>query len=336
MSRIPDRLRLLALLVVASLGLLTACGGSSDDEAADAPDSAASAPSGPWSYVDGLGQTIELDEVPTRIAAYGDAAAALIGFGIKPVAIFHYVDPATDSTFEGVDLSGIDIVGTSYGEINLEQLAAAQPDLIVTTSYEGETPDTMYGFKDKAQIDAVRKIAPIAGILQTGTAEDVIKANEALVATLGVDVESGKVAEDKAAFAAASEKLAAAGEKGITVLPLYAEDAGLYLAIPKDEPALNYYQQLGVDFVETGGPDDYYWEQLSWENADKYNPDLILYSVRDSYTPEQLMEQPTFARLAAAQADQLHPWKFKSMDYASQATWMNELADVITAAEKVS
>lgn len=336
MSRTPDRCRLLALLVVASVGLLTACGGSSEDEAADSPTSAASAPSGPWSYVDGLGQTIELAEVPTRIAAYGDAAAALIGFGIKPVAIFHYVDPADDATFEDVDLEGIEIVGTSYGEIDVEQLAATQPDLIVTTSYQGETPHTMYGFKDKAQIDAIRKIAPIAGIMQTGTAADVIKANEALAATLGIDVGSGKVAEDKAAFEAASQKLTTAGETGITVLPMYAEDAGVYVAIARDEPALAYYQQLGVDFVETGGPDDYYWEELSWENADKYDPDLILYSVRDSYTPEQLMDQPTFARMPAAQAGQLHPWKFKSMDYASQATWMNELAEAITSAEEVS
>lgn len=31
---------------------------------------------------------------------------------------------------------------------------------------------------------------------------------------------------------------------------------------PSDDPALNYYQSLGVDFVEPDG-DDYFWEILS-------------------------------------------------------------------------
>ena len=41
-------------------------------------------------------------------------------------------------------------------------------------------------------------------------------------------------------------------------------------------------------------------EVLSWERADKYRPDIVIYSVRDSFTPEQLMDQPVFAGLEAA------------------------------------
>ena len=36
--------------------------------------------------------------------------------------------------------------------------------------------------------------------MQTGSALDVIKTNEQLVASLGVNVESGPVADDRAAF----------------------------------------------------------------------------------------------------------------------------------------
>jgi iron-desferrioxamine transport system substrate-binding protein len=43
-------------------------------------------------------------------------------------------------------------------------------------------------------------------------------------------------------------------------------------------------------------------------------------------TPEKLMDQSVFARLEAAQAGQLHPWKVKSMDYQAQTNHLEELA----------
>jgi iron complex transport system substrate-binding protein len=318
---------------VATLGgLLSACG---DEEPSAGPGSDATPDTGPWTWTDDLGQEISLDETPTRIAAYGDAAAALMNFGITPVALFHYVPPDQDSTFEGLDLSGIEVVGTAYGEINLEQLAAATPDLIVTTLYDGDTPDSMYGFKDEAQVAKVKAIAPIVGVMQAGSAVDVIRTNEKLVASLGVDVESGSVADDRKAFEAASAALTAAAARGLTVLPVYGEDANFYVAKAPDDPALHYYADLGVSFVPVEG-EDYYWEILSWENADKYQPDIVLYSVRDSYTPEQLLDQAVFARLEAAQSGQLHPWKFKSMDYRAQTSYLGELAGWLAADQKVT
>jgi iron complex transport system substrate-binding protein len=328
MSRTSDRSRrhLLAPLAVAlvPLALVAACGSGSSSGQADETTGVA-AEAGPWTYTDDLGQTVELDERPTRIAAYGDEAAALMNFGVTPVALWHYTDPGEDSTFESLDLDGIEVVGTVYGEISLEKLAAAAPDLIVTTTYDGDTPSSMYGFKDETQLAKVREIAPVVGIEQSGTALDVIESNEELVAALGVDVDGGRVAEDRAAFEDASHELEHAAESGLSVVPIYAEDANLYYAKAPDDPALSYYESLGVDFTPVKG-EDYYWEVVSWENADTYDPDIVLYSVRTSYTPEQLMDQPTFARLAAARAGQLHPWKFKSMDYPSQTEYMLELA----------
>ena len=324
----------LATASVATLGgLLAACG---DDDLSSAPDNSKATPdAGPWTWTDDLGQEVSLDATPTRIAAYGDAAAALINFGITPVALFHYMAPDQDSTFEDLDLTGVEIVGTAYGEINLEALAATTPDLVVTTLYDGDTPDSMYGFKDGAQVARIKAIAPIVGVMQTGSALEVIKTNERLVASLGIDVEGGAVAEDRAAFEKASGALTAAAGSGLTVLPVYGEDANYYVAKAPDDPALRYYSELGLTFVPVEG-NDYYWEILSWENADKYQPDIVLYSVRDSYTPEQLMDQPVFARLAAAEADQLHPWKFKSMDYKAQTSYLGELAGWLASDSRVT
>jgi iron complex transport system substrate-binding protein len=318
--------------VTALCGLLTACG---DDEPSGSAGDERAPDQGPWTWTDDLGQEVSLDAAPTRIAAYGDAAAALINFGITPVALFHYMDPEQDSTFEDLDLSDVEVVGSAYGEINLEQLAATRPELVVTTLYDGDEPDSMYGFKDAAQIEKIRAIAPVVGVMQTGSAIDVIKKNEALVASLGVDVESGQVAEDRHAFEHASEALTEAAGSGLTVLPIYGEDANYYVAKAPDDPALRYYSELGLTFVPVEGK-DYYWEVLSWEQADKYQPDIVLYSVRDSFTPEQLMDQPVFARLEAAKAGQLHPWKFKSMDYRAQTGYLEELAGWLGSDQKVT
>jgi iron complex transport system substrate-binding protein len=100
--------------------------------------------------------------------------------------------------------------------------------------------------------------------------------------------------------------------------------------IPQDDPAMGYFQDLGVQFEDTGGPDDYYWEILSWENADRYEPDLLLNSARGSWSTEQLQEQPVFGRLAAVESGQVHPWKFTSMDYPSLTSYMGELAEWLT------
>ena len=329
-----SRRRLLggSLAVASVAGLIAACG---DDGSSPSAAGGAEPGRGPWTWTDDLGQEVSLDETPTRIAAYGDAAAALINFGITPVALFHYMEPEQDSTFEDLDLSDIEVVGTAYGEINLEALAATAPQLVVTTVYENETPDTMFGFKDEAQIAKIREIAPIIGVMQAGSAVDVIKTNEKLVTSLGIDIESGQIAADRAAFEEASAALTEAAGSGLTVLPVYGEDANYYVAKAPDDPALRYYSELGLSFVPVGG-EDYYWDTLSWENADKYEPDIVLYSVRDSFTPEQLMDQPVFASLKAAQAGQLHPWKFKSMDYKSQTSYLEELAGWLASDAKVT
>ena len=316
---------LAGVLALTLAGALAACGGDGGT-AADAPDDSATPSAGPWSWTDDLGQKVDLDQTPVRIAAYGDAAAALWHFGVTPVAIFTWMDPAKDVMFDGLDLSQTQVVGSTYGEINLEQLAAAQPDLIVATSYDGDSPDEMYGFKDKAQLAKVKEIAPVVAVAQVGSMKDVIATNEKLVASLGVDTGAdSQVGKDKAAFEAASQDLSDAAKGGLSVVPIYADSDGLYIAKAPDDPQLKYYQDLGVNFTAIGGK-DYYWEILSWENADRYDPDIFLNATRNSYSTEQLGEQPTFARLAAYQQDQIHPWASVSMDYPSQTAYMEELA----------
>jgi iron complex transport system substrate-binding protein len=99
-----SRRRLLAGgVAVVAAATLAACG-SSDSGGATAAEGSATPSAGPWSYTDDLGQTVTLDKTPVRIAAYGDAGAALWHFGVTPVAIFTWMDPANDTMFDDFDL----------------------------------------------------------------------------------------------------------------------------------------------------------------------------------------------------------------------------------------
>lgn len=325
-SRLSRRHVLAGGLALAATTVLAACGDDTSASTALAPDDSRTPSAGPWSYTDDLDQVIELEQTPVRIAAYGDAAAALWAFGIVPVAIFTWSDPDTDPMLADVDLSELAVVGRSYGEINLEALAKAAPDLIVATTYTGDTPDSMYGFKDEEQLAKIKKIAPVVAVAQVGSAVDVIATNERLVAALGIDTADGsQVADDRAAFEAASADLTDAAASGLTVLAIHGDTDGLYYAKAPDDPALKYFQDLGVAFVDVTGK-DYYWETVSWENADTYSPDLFLRTERGAFTLEQLGDQPVFAALPAVAAGQLHPWESNSMDYVSQTRYMTELA----------
>jgi iron complex transport system substrate-binding protein len=324
------------LLALGVTVAVSACGDDSTDTAGSG------SAEGGWSFTDDLGTTVELEEAPTRIAGLNDLAASLWNYGLEPVATFGQTSAEDDVAFEGRDLSDVAIVGTSYGEIDLEALAAADPDVIVTTIYpadsSGEIPaDTAgYGFNDMAQQEQVAEIAPIITIAYRGSAADVIERVVDLAGALGVDTEGGEVAEARADFEAASETLTEAAAGGVSVLPVYAtEGDGWWMAKAPDDPQLALYQELGVNFVDPGG-DGYFWNTVGWEEVPNHPSDVLLYSLRFSMTPEEIAAQPTAALLPAVQAGQLYPWKYIGPDYVSQAAYMEELAGYLTEAQKVT
>ncbi|TMR90830.1 ABC transporter substrate-binding protein [Nonomuraea basaltis] len=48
---------------------------------------------------------------------------------------------------------------------------------------------------------------------------------------------------------------------------------------------------------------------MSWENADKYQADVILVDARtQSMKIEEMARKPTWAKLPAVKAGQLYPW----------------------------
>jgi iron complex transport system substrate-binding protein len=322
-----------ATLALAAVVATAGCSGRSAEPAAAADE-------GGWSFTDDLGNTVELDAIPTRVAGLNDVVASLWNYGVAPVASFGQTSAADDVAFEGRDLADLEIVGESYGQIDLERLAAADPDVIVTSVYPTDSSGALdpgqplYGFESLQQQEQVARIAPIVAIAYRGSAADVIERTVELAGSLGAD--SAAIDAAREDYEAASAELRAAGERGITVLPVYATAAdGWWMGKAPDDPSLRLYSDLGVDFVEPGG-DTYFWETTSWERVTDHPSDVILYSLRGGETPEQMRAQPTYPLLPAVQAGQEHPWKYVGMDHVAQAAYMSELAGWLTEAEKVT
>jgi iron complex transport system substrate-binding protein len=321
-------MRLLGLLL-AGLLAVTACSTSAAEPAGG----------GSWSFTDDLGHTVTLDERPTRIAGLTDVVASLWNYGIPPVAAFGFTGISEDSRFAGRDLSGVTELGPIYGQIDLEALAAAEPDLIVTHAYPVDAAGTidpqapLYGFADLAQQEAVARIAPIVAITMDGSAVQVIDRTAQLALALGAD--PAVVAGSRAEYDAAADRLRAAATSGLQVVVVAAYPAeGFYVAKAPDDPTLTAFADLGVRFVDPGGT-GYYWETVSWENVGALAADVVLESQIDDMTADQILAQPVFARTPAAQARQIYPWVFASLDHAAQAAYMTEMAEHLESARKV-
>jgi iron complex transport system substrate-binding protein len=321
-------MRLLGL-VLAGLLAATAC-------ATSAPETTGT---GSWSFTDDLGRTVTVDERPARIAGLTDVVASLWNYGIEPVAAFGYTGISEDDRFAGRDLSGVTELGPMYGQIDLEALAAADPDLIVTHAYPVDAAGTidpqapLYGFADIAQQEAVARIAPIVAIRMDGSAVQVIDRTAQLALALGAD--PAVVTGARAGYDAAADRLRTAAASGLQVLVVAAYPTeGFYVAKAPDDPTLTAFADLGVRFVDPGGT-GYYWQTVSWENVGSLPADVVLESQIDEMTADQILGQPTFARTPAGQARQVYPWVFASMDYAAQAAYMTEVAGHLESARKV-
>lgn len=321
-------MRLLGLMI-AGLLAVTACSTS-------APETTGA---GSWSFTDDLGHTVTVDERPTRIAGLTDVVASLWNYGIEPVAAFGFTGISQDTRFAGRDLSGVTELGPMYGQIDLEALAAADPDLIVTHAYPVDAAGTidpqapLYGFADLAQQEAVSRIAPIVAVTMDGSAVQVIDRTAQLALALGAD--PAVVTGARAGYDAAADRLRTAATSGLQVLVVAAYPAeGFYVAKAPDDPTLTAFADLGVRFVDPGGT-GYYWQPVSWENVGSLPADVVLESQIDEMTADQILAQPTFARMPAGQARQVYTWVFASMDYAAQAAYMSEVAGHLESARKV-
>lgn len=263
-----------------------------------------------WTYTDGAGKTINLPQPPSRIIAHANAAAALIPLGIRPIGIFLDGAPSVDRATKGLDLTGIEIVGKGWYELNAEAILALDPDLILT---EYAPLEGFYNgaVGDAAIIDRIEAIAPIVGPAQGNSVIAMIEDYTKLAKSLGADLDAPEIIADKAAFDAALTrfKAAATAKPGLTVMAVSPSSTGISIAAPSEFGELSDFAAWGLNLVTPAVDPNSSYQTLSWENANLQPADLVLLDDRwGDRTAEDLAAQPLAQRIPAVAAGQLGNW----------------------------
>jgi iron complex transport system substrate-binding protein len=328
----PITMRAYVGLVAAGLAL-SACGSDIDSGTAEAAGSEkASSPDGPWEFTDGSGEVVRLDQTPARIIAHAGAAAALMSYGITPVGIYADESVKTDPNLQGLDLSGIEMLGQEWGSIDVAKASTLDPDLIVADWWPAEKAHSGLENGVKESSKKLADLAPVVGASQGESILELAEGYEELAKSLGADVDDPELSADKERFEAARDAFQEVVESkpGLTALAVSPADDLLYVANPEFAPELLDFQEwgLGVMDPERPDPDFPYWENLSWENADKYQPDVLL---MDSRTFEDSLatatKQPTWDTIRAAEAGQVISWP---------AFWLHTYGHYADALEKLT
>lgn len=312
--------------------LLAACGSS------DSPsEPAAGGTAGPSAFTDDQPVTITPPDREIRVVAQEDAANALYHFGIKPVGIFGGAPIADNPQLEGVEVTGIESVGEVFGEVNLEKLAALKPDFIVTTLYTGDGGQIfeggLFGFGTAKMQENAKAIAPLVAINASQPASKIIERFAELATALGADLDAAEIVQAKQRYETSVTKFkeAVAKKPGLTVEVLSGAADQAYIAAPALFADLQDFKAWGLDVITpTGKMVSAYYEAVSWENADKYKTDVVLYDSR-SYVlgPKDLAKFPTWSGLPAVKADQIGPWARIASSYQIYAAHIEELTTLI-------
>jgi iron complex transport system substrate-binding protein len=132
-------------------------------------------------------------------------------------------------------------------------------------------------------------------------------------------------------------KQAASKAADIRVMAVYADQAGMYVCKASLFGDLGDFQSWGMRFVEPEDPkpDN---EQLSWERADTYPADLILYWRTPTLSEQALSEIPTWSGLPAVRSGQVVEWvpedQFPTWDI--YAGYIEQVTSALTGAEVVA
>ena len=327
-----------------ALGLgavLAACG--DDDTKNGGSESAKETKSGPWSFKDDRGTTVKLDKVPTNIVAFTGVAAALFDYGIEVKGVFgptRTTDGKADVQAGDMDVSKLTIFGNKFDSFNVEQYAAFQPEVLISTTFDDA--GTLW-YVPEASKDKIAKLAPSVAIsVYDRQMPEPLQRMAELAESLGADMKAAKVVEAKKRFEAAAERLrkAAKARPEIRVLAGSAAPDVFYVSGSNYSIDLEYFKALGVNLVEppeeakkaTGG----WFETLSWENVDKYPADVIIMDDRASTIQPADITEGTWKKLPAVKAGQVIARSPEPiLSYDKCAPLVENLAKAIETAKKV-
>ncbi|WP_338703607.1 ABC transporter substrate-binding protein [Streptomyces sp. Q6] len=343
----PSRRGILAAGGALGLGVaLAACGNDDGSKDSGSGSTAKADKSGPWSFKDDRGTTVKLDKVPANIVAFTGVGAALYDYGVQVKGVF---GPTTvkggkpDVQAGDMDVSKVTVIGNEWGQFNIEKYASLAPDVLITTMFD-DAGTLWYVPEESAK--KIAKLAPSVGIsVFDRQLTQPLERMYALAESLGADLKADKVVAAKKRFETAAARLrkAAKAHPDIKVMAGSASADIFYVSGTDLSIDLEYFKALGVNFVEpteaakkaSGG----WFENLSWENVDKHQADIIMMDDRaQALQPDALKgEKPTWDKLPAVKAGQVIARSPEPiLSYDKCAPLLENLAEAIENAKKVS
>ncbi len=330
-----------------ALGLgaaLAACGDDDAKSGGSGDGTTAAAKSGPWSFKDDRGTTVKLDKVPTKIVAFVGVAAALYDYGIEIKGVFGPTktkDGKADVQAGDMDVSKLTVFGNVWDQFNVEQYAAFQPEVLISTTFD--SAGTLW-YVPQASKDKIAKLAPsVAVSVYDRQLTKPLQRMWELAESLGADMKADKAVQAKKDFEAAAERLrkAAKARPEIKVMAGSASQDLFYVSGTNLSVDLEYFKALGVNFVEppesakkAGGG---WFESLSWENVDKYPADIIMMDDRSSTIQPADITEATWKKLPAVKAGQVIARSPEPiLSYSKCTPLLTNLAEAIEKAKKVS
>jgi iron complex transport system substrate-binding protein len=325
------------------LGAVLAACGDDDAKSGGSGEATTAAKSGPWTYRDDRGTTVKLDKVPTKIVAFVGVAAALYDYGIEVKGVFgptRTKDGKADVQAGDMDVSKLTVFGNVWDQFNVEQYAAFQPEVLISTTFD--SAGTLW-YVPQASKDKIAKLAPSVAlsVYDRQLTKPLARMWE-LAESLGADLKAAKAVQAKKDFEAAAERLrkAAKARPEIKVMAGSASQDLFYVSGTNLSVDLEYFKALGVNFVEppesakkAGGG---WFESLSWENVDKYPADIIMMDDRSSTIQPADITEATWKKLPAVKAGQVIARSPEPiLSYAKCTPLLTSLAEAIEKAKKV-
>jgi iron complex transport system substrate-binding protein len=277
------------LAVVAAL-TLTACGGTAESADSSAP---AADDAFPRTVAHAMGET-EIPARPERVVVLdtGELDTAL-SLGVTPVGAVTTAVSEEFLSYLAEDAEGVEVVGT-IAEPNLEEIAALQPDLILSNKTRHEE---LY--------DELSQIAPTVFAERVGA---VWKENFLLDAeALGLEEEAAEaLAEYEDAAARLGESI---GDPAGTTISAMRFVEGTIRVYTAESFIGTVLADIGLEQLQLDTADTPTFAELSLEELTRADADILLYS---SYGPDaesgeaSALAGPLWSRLNAVQQGQAH------------------------------
>jgi len=297
-------------------------------------------PDGTWTFTDDRGVTVTLPGIPEKLVIDVNVAGSLWDFGVRPLGVIGWLSTVTDGRFPAaggdLDPAQVENFGLPEGAIDLERLAASQPDLIVTYTFDPATEDALWSVLPD-DYDRLMSIAPIVAISAVTSLPVGVARFQEFANLVGIDPEGPELAasRDEAAALETTVREALAAKPGISAIFMGPGDSEFYVASPLRARGLIYARELGLSMPDLDiGPTDF-WQTLSYEQALLYPVDMLFVSTRNGIESlDEVRNHPTFSQHPAVQAGNVFPWKQDVIaSYPGMMAMLNELLTGLEASD---